>query len=117
MKNILFFLLFCFSEISAQQISDVQIKNSWIIVFDTNGKKISQMPQSKKEVVGIAGSFFVVTANGWIITYNEKCKKISQIPLSGKEVKGAAGGTFTVLSNGWIITYDKNCREKNRRPK
>lgn len=124
-KIFIIYLFFVFSlvKLSAQQkntikiISDVQIKNNWIIVFDTNGKYISQMPQSRNEVVGIAGSFFVITANGWIVTYDGKCKRIAQIPLSGKQVKGAAGDTFTVLSNGWIISYDKNCKEKSRRPK
>ena len=82
MKNKFILLLIVsaigFSLLSAQQnnstiqIADVQIKNNWIIVFNSNGKEISRMPLSKNEIVGIAGSFFVITANNWIITYNEK---------------------------------------------
>ena len=60
MKNILLLLLFSFAKLSAQQISDVQIKNSWIIVYNEKAKEISRMPQAKYEVVGTAGSFFVV---------------------------------------------------------
>ncbi len=59
-------------------ISDVQIKNSWIIVFDSNGKKISQMPKLKNEIVGITGNFFVVTSNDWIINNDKKCKEKSR---------------------------------------
>ncbi len=126
MKFIFILLLFstvCVFKLSAQKsnaivISDVQIKNSWIIVYNENGKEISRMSQAKKEVFGITGGFFVVTtSNGWIITYNEKCKEIARMVSSNKQVKGAAGETFTVISNGWIITYDKKCKEKNRRPK
>lgn len=118
MKILFLFLLFGFSEISAQQISDVQIKNSWIIVYNEKGKEISRMTQAKNEVVGTTGSFFVVNnASGWIITYNEKCKEIARMSSTNKQVKGAVGETFTVLSNGWTITYGKNCKEKSRRPK
>ena len=119
----LFSLVFFTSLLSAQKgnsfinISDVQIKNSWFIVFDNYGKRISQMPQSKNEIVAVASSFFVITNNGWIITYDAKCKKISQMPQSKKQVKGAVGDTFTVYNNGWIITYDNKCKEKNRRLK
>ena len=121
--SLLFLLTINFSLLSAQQnsatnqISDVQIKNNWIIVFNANAKEISRMPKSKSEVVGISGGFFVVTANAWIITYNEKSKEIARMSSSNKQVKGAAGESFTVLSNSWIITYDKNCKEKSRRPK
>lgn len=102
---------------STPQISDVQIKNNWIIVFSSNAKEISRMPQAKNLVVGITGSFFVVTANSWIITYNEKCKEIARMPSSKKLVKGAVGDSFTILSDNWIVTYDKKCKEKSRRPK
>ena len=102
---------------SVMEISDIEIKNGWITLFDSNSKKISQMPQLKNEIVGIAGNFFVVTNNGWIITYDERCKKIEQMAQSGKQVKAAVGSTFTVFSNGWIITYDKKCKEKSKRPK
>ncbi len=112
-----FSLLLAQQNNSSTQISDVQIKNNWIIVFNSNAKEISRMPQSKNEVVGIAGDFFVVTANNWIITYNEKCKEIARMPSSNKQVKGAVGNSFTVLSNNWIVTYDKKCKEKSRRPK
>ena len=61
-------------------ISDVQIKNSWIVVFDSNGKKISQMPQSGKQVKGAAGDTFTVLDNGWIITYDKKCKEKNRRP-------------------------------------
>ena len=57
-------------------ISDVQVKGSWIEVFDGSGKKISTMSVSNKEVVGVASNFFVVIAGSWIETYDEKCKKI-----------------------------------------
>ena len=112
----------CYFKINAQQnklppmISDIQIKNSFIIIFDSNGKEISRMPQAKNEVKGIATSFFIVTNNGWIITYDEKCKVISKIPQTHNEVKGAVGETFTTLNYGWTITYDKHCKILNRRP-
>ncbi len=103
---------------SISQISDVQIKNSWIIVYNEKAKEISRMPQAKYEVVGTATSFFVVTNSSWIITFNEKCKEIARMPLAKKQIKGAVGETFTVLDNNtWIITYDKKCKEKSRRPK
>lgn len=118
----LFFFSFLFiSHLFAQDnsgISDVQIKNNWIIVYNEKGKEISRMAQAKYEVVGTAGSFFVVKNSDWIITFNEKCKEIARMPLAKKQVKGAVGETFTVLDNNtWIITFDKKCKEKNRRPK
>jgi len=123
MKKIIlisFFFVATFTGIYAQNgvlISYVQIKNSWINVYDNNGKKISQMPQSDNEVVGIDGSFFVVVKNGWILTYDINCKKISQMPSSNNIVKCVAGETFTTEKNGWFIIYDKYCKEKSRRPK
>lgn len=123
MKKIIlisFFFVATFTGIFAQNdvlISYVQIKNSWINVYDNNGKKISQMPLSDNEVVGIDGSFFVVVKNGWILTYDINCKKISQMPSSNNIVKCVAGETFTTEKNGWFIIYDKYCKEKSRRPK
>lgn len=120
MNKIAILICLCsFTQNSSSVISDVQTKNSWIIVYNEKGKEISRMAQAKYELAGTAGSFFVVTAsNGWIITYNEKCKEIARMPLAKKQVKGAVGETFTVLdNNSWIITYDKKCKEKSRRPK
>lgn len=123
MKKIIlaFFLIVAsFSGILAQNnamISYVQTKNNWINVFDNNGKKIAQMPQSDNEVAGIDGSFFVLIKNGWISSYDINCKKISQMPSSNNIVKCVAGETFTTEKNGWFIIYDKYCKEKSRRPK
>jgi N-acetylneuraminic acid mutarotase len=116
---VFYFFFACYFGISAQNnalISYVQIKNNWINVFDNNGKKISNMPQSDNEVVGIDGTFFVVIKNSWIITYDINCERISQMPLSNNIVKCVAGETFTTEKNGWLIIYDKYCKEKSRRP-
>ena len=70
-------------------ISDVSLKGSWYQVFNEDGKKISEMPSSGKEVLGVASDFFVVEHGAWIQTYDENCKKITEMPSSGKEVRGA----------------------------
>ena len=90
-------------------ISDVQSSGSWIVVFNDNGKEESRMGSSNKEVVGIAGSFFVVLEGSWIVTYNEKCKEIKRMGSSNKTVRGASGNTFTVKEGSWIVTYNSEC--------
>ena len=115
---IIFTLSICFLQntFAQKNISDVQTKSSWLIVFDAGGQEISRMSKGKYQVAGISSSFFVVTNSDWIITFNDKCKEIARMALGKKQIKVAAGETFTVLNNGWTVTYYKNCKEKNRRP-
>jgi hypothetical protein len=96
-------------------ISDVQVKGSWIEVFDSNGRRISTMSSSGKSLGGFSSDFFVVVSGSWIETYDEKCHRIATMSSSGKEVRGAAGGNFTVKNGSWIETYDKNCKRINTR--
>jgi hypothetical protein len=49
-------------------IADVQIKGSYIEVYDEKGKRISYMSASGKDVVGTAADFFVVEAGSYIET-------------------------------------------------
>jgi hypothetical protein len=79
-------------------IADVQKKGSFIEVYDSNGRRISYMSSSKKEVSGVTGDFFVVTAGSFVEVYDEKCKRISYMSSSNKEVLVAAGNSFTVKS-------------------
>lgn len=105
------------SAISSQEIAYVRIENSSIVVYNTQGDKISSMFHSDRKVVGTTGTFFVVQDDSRIETYDAQCNRIESMFSSGKIVTGAAGSTFTVEENGWIVTYDSKCNKINSRSK
>lgn len=94
-----------------KMISDVREKGNYIEVFDDNGKKISYMNTSNKEIEGITGDFFVVTNGNYIEVYDEDCKKISYMNVSSKTITAVAGHTFTVRNGNYLETYDKKCKK------
>ena len=59
------------------QIADVQVKGSWINVYDEKCKEISSMSSSGKTVRGASGNSFTVKVGSWINTYDKNCKEIS----------------------------------------
>ena len=97
------------------QISDVQQKGSLIYVFGDNGREISRMNTGNNEIVGVAGSFFVVINKSLIYVYDEECKEISRMNVGTKVVRGASGNSFTVKDGSLIYVYDKYCKEISRR--
>lgn len=98
-----------------KMISDVREKGSYIEVYDANSKRISRMDAGKKELVGVAGSFFVVVHGSYIEVYDEECNKISRMDQGDKIVRGAAGDTFTVKHGSYIEIYDENCKRISRK--
>jgi len=96
-------------------IADVQVKGSWIHVYNERNKEISRMYFSDKELVGIGSDFFVMVLGSWTYTYDENCKEIARMHSGDKEVRGVVGSTFTAQRGSWIYTYDKNCKEISRR--
>lgn len=96
-------------------IADVKENGSWFEVYDEDGKKVSSMASSNKELLGYGDEFFVVLSGSWIETYDVKCKKIAYMPSTNKTVKGVAGGVFTVINGPWVETYDKHCKKLNTR--
>lgn len=103
-------MFFSTSLLVAQEISDVRHEGSWIVVYDSQGEKVSSMSDAfNKEVVGITGSFFVTDDGSMITTYDAKCSRLGSMFSSGKKVIGASGSTFTVEENSFIHTYDSKC--------
>ena len=115
----LFLLAFMLLSISAvkAQISDVQQKGSWLIVYNENNKEISRMGFSNSdEYLGMGASFYVVRKGSWLIVYDENSKEISRMGFGNSDVfKSAGGNSFNIKKGSWIITYDKNCKELSRR--
>jgi hypothetical protein len=96
-------------------IADVQIKGTYIEVYDERGSRISFMPINGKEIVGTATDFFVVVAGTYIETYDANCRRINYMSSSGKTVKGASGNTFSVNHGSYIEIYDKDCNRQSYR--
>jgi len=107
-------ILLNFGAVKAQ-IADVQQKGSYHIVYDEKGKELSRISSSGKELLGVAGTFFVVQTGSYFITYDDRCKELARLSSNGKSVRGAAGNSFTVKNGSYIITYDKYCKEISRR--
>ncbi len=91
-------------------ISTVRKKGSYIEVYDTNNKRISEMSAENKNIVGFASSYFVITNNLYIEVYNEQCKRISRMEKEGCIVINTMEVFFYVHNVFWLETYDKNCR-------
>ena len=116
MKNLLILVTMLLATAAAKaQISDVQQKGALIYVFGDNGREISRMNTGNNEIVGVAGSFFVVINGALIYVYDEKCKEISRMNVGNKVVRGASGNSFTVKEGSLIYVYDKFCKEISRR--
>jgi ribosomal protein L24E len=106
-----------FATVNSQEIANVRVENSSIVVYNAQGDKISSMSQSDRKVVGTTGTFFVVQDDSRIETYDANCNRIASMFSSGKIVTGAAGSTFTVEEGSSIVTYDSKCNRIRSRLK
>jgi hypothetical protein len=97
-------------------IADVQMKGSWIEVYDINNNRISNMALRQKNVVAFSELFFVIVEGSWIETYDVYCNKIASTASRDYIVRNATGNTFTLVNGNWIDTYDINCKKINTRP-
>ncbi len=88
------------------EISDVQLKGSYLQVFDDRGKKISELSSSHGDLCGIASDFYVVEKGSYYVTYDANSKKIAEISMSHGEFRNASGSTFNLIKGSYIVSYD-----------
>ncbi len=117
-KSFLVFSLFIITAMSYSEITDVQERGGFAVVYGDNGREITRRSLGDNTLVGVTKSFFVFQNEYSIILYNEQGKEISRMPSEYRKVKNAVGETFSVEEHGkWIVTYDKNCKMVSKRPK
>ena len=73
------------------EISDVRLKGNYLQVFNSEGKKISELNSSHGELCGIASDFYVVEHGNYYRTYDTNSKKIAEINTSHGDFRNAAG--------------------------
>lgn len=98
-------------------ISDVQLKNNYYQVFDSNGKKIKETHQSSVgEFCGMGMDFMVFFKNNYYSTYDETFRKIKEVHSSSVgNFKNAAGQNIIFEKNNYLGTYDKNFKKISQR--
>ena len=120
MKKLLFALTLVVSVTAAcfaEKISDIQQTDSWVYLYNENGKRYKTMSASSVgEILGWSSSFFVSQKGGWIYLHDSdgKCYKTMSASTVG-DVIGVAGNTFTSRKGGWIYTYDASGKRINTR--
>lgn len=103
--------------VSAQEISSVETRGSWIYIYNGQGKKSNTLSLSTVgTVVGYSSSFFVSEKGSWIYLWDADGKKIGTMSKSTVgDVIGVAGDTFTSRKGSWIYTWDKKGKKINTR--
>ena len=98
-------------------ISSVETSNSWVYMYDQNGKKYQTLSVSSVgEVKGFSSTFFVSVNNRWVYLYDAEGRRYQTLSVSSVgEVIGVAGDTFTSRNGGWIYTWSKEARKINTR--
>lgn len=96
-------------------ISQVENKNSQILVYDEKNECISRMPNTRVEIAGFTSDFFVTIEGGWIRTYDQDCNRLGSMSAIGLTVRSVSGGNFTIAESGEVRTYDRRCKELTQR--
>lgn len=96
-------------------ISYVEMKLNKIIVYNEDGKRISEMPGTGNVIEGISSDFFLVRRLNSIITYDENCDELARMTGTRVEILCAAGRTFTTKKLNKITLYDQRCLVINQR--
>ena len=101
----------------AEQISDIEVTNSWIYLYNAQGKKFRSLSVSTVgNICGFSSSFFVSEKGSWIYLWNADGKKINSLSKSSVgEVISVAGDTFTSKKGNWIYTWTKEGKKINSR--
>lgn len=92
-------------------ISNVEHKDSQILVYDEKNECVSRMPSTRAELAGFTSDFFVTIEGGWIRTYDQDCNRLGSMSAIGLTVRSVSGGNFTIAEAGEVKTYDRRCKE------
>jgi hypothetical protein len=102
----------------AHRISSVELRGSWVYLYDESGKQYKTLSASTVgEVKGYSATFFVSRRGEWIYLFDSEGKHYKTMSVSTVgEVTGVAGETFTSRKGSWIYTWDKDGKRINTRP-
>lgn len=92
-------------------ISQVENKDSQILVYDEKSQCVSRMPSTRVEIAGFTSDFFVTIEGGWIRTYDQDCNRLGSMSAIGLTIRSVSGGNFTIAEAGEVRTYDRRCKE------
>lgn len=96
-------------------IATIKIEDTWLKVYNPQGKQLSQMPSIKLTLLAVSAHFFVTKQGPWIVTYNQHCHQMGQMLPCTVKVRGASGHSFTTIEGQWMRMYDMRCIQINER--
>lgn len=94
----------------AHKISNIEVKNGWVNLYDETGKKYKDLnANTVGEIQGYSSTFFVSKSGGWIHLYDAEGKKYKDLNANTVgTVLSVSGDTFTTRNGSWITTRDRN---------
>ena len=114
MKTLLTVLFMALSSlIGSHRISSVEVRGSWVYLYDEAGHRYKTLSESSVgEVKGYSADFFVSQRGSWIYLYDAEGRRYKTLSESSVgDVIGVSGDRFTSRRGGWIYTWDKDGRK------
>ena len=108
---------FSFLPMMAESISSIEVGNSWIYLYNAQGKKYKTLSTSSVGTIkGYSSSFFVSQSGSWIYLWDADGRRYKTLAKGTVgEIIGVAGDTFTSRSGSWIYTWNKEGKKINTR--